>query len=365
MGGFLAAMLQLTFQVNGQMNNGLLPAADTVILWQGFQLHWTYNHRLNRMGSYVRPANGAFQIVKTGATGIGRDSGHFITQWAALASRHAAFHHLRDTLRLRGKEGDLIHAEKTIALPSTHPMMQKGVALLNGFDLVSMKKADKLTYLKITVDTPQFFSGKDSIRIRISAAVRMNCRSLECAFFNQEVDYRLMVDVLLVEGDENLAAAYHETGTRYQWDKKEELITAPVEVAIGGISEKRFAVGVTGWRSLEITLDKSHWLVDWSSLLTNPAYDAATGRWRGRLHWSVKQWREGMQRDSYSRQSLLSKAQPGRAALKAGLVLLQFKSGCVERGSRAGSIVWKGGNRSALSREAVRQETIRPVIHCD
>ncbi|HKJ69905.1 MAG TPA: hypothetical protein VKA68_18260 [bacterium] len=73
----------------GQITPGEITGA--VAIWQGFEHHWTYNHRLNRFGDYVYTVsrtdnlNEAF-VTHTGATGLGRDTGTSVTNYSLLSS---------------------------------------------------------------------------------------------------------------------------------------------------------------------------------------------------------------------------------------------------------------------------------------
>ena len=76
-------------------------------VWQGFELNWTYNHRISRIGSFMYNDS----VYATAATGIGRDSGWFNTHYIQLPAENKQYHEFKIYQRIEAKENRLIVAD--------------------------------------------------------------------------------------------------------------------------------------------------------------------------------------------------------------------------------------------------------------
>lgn len=334
---------------------------DATVLWRGFQHRWTYNHRLNRLGSRVdnpncQAGNCATQVINTAASGTGADKADFTTYISTLAANGVRFKTGSVTLRFSGKEGEESAAEKAISLVADSGFInrQEYIVVLNGFDLVSEQKADKL--LKLSVGASEgYYDGSDrSLHFDIYGTLNMVCNSPECECFKNTYAYQLTVNYLLIAGD-SLAFLARKANLhrKYFWDKRSELQENAPKQLFKGDSTRKYAVGIPALQSFTIELDVPHWFLEWHTCLEPYQYNPQNGTYAITTDFFFKQWRKNMKRYSYSRKySRWSKRKSGVAILSTRVVLLQFKEACVRNLEYRGTIKWGGKNQTAVRKEA-------------
>ena len=142
------------FFVNGQSMQA--QSDGEAAIWRGYKHKWTYNHRINRIGSFVD--NDADEMIYTSASGFGEDSTFYTSGYSRLESDEIHFKYGKVSLDIEGKEGDLIVKNATIELPFSEKEIQENqfYTVLNGYDILSIDKADKLNYLQIKVDEASY-----------------------------------------------------------------------------------------------------------------------------------------------------------------------------------------------------------------
>ncbi len=87
--------------------------ADAAVLWRGFTHEWSYNHRLNRLGSYIEnpldftgfPFTAT--LCHTSATGLGPDVGTFSGYYSYLAANGVSIQTGKKEIRFSGNLGDM------------------------------------------------------------------------------------------------------------------------------------------------------------------------------------------------------------------------------------------------------------------
>lgn len=172
-------------------------AGHSALIWQGFQHAWTYNHRLNRFGSYALQAGampGCDQplVVHTAASGTGGDSADFaeFATWVADAQGVAFQSGVAETV-LECQRGDpepfVVRIED---LPLAPQLQGRDVmtVVINGFDLIATEHAEKLMTLDIEVTEPVVYDGGSRARFQIFGGLCFDCRSSECQLLPVRVE---------------------------------------------------------------------------------------------------------------------------------------------------------------------------------
>jgi len=155
-------------------------------IWQGFNHAWEYNHRLNRLGSYVRlsPESDDEPVVgHTAASGTGGDIARFSEYVTVMETRDVAFQAgcaettvecpRAVTTRFRIKLDPLELAPDLVG-------KQTYTILINGFDLAAQRHADKLIAFDLEISEPVIHADGRSLRFNIFGDLCLDCRTAEC-----------------------------------------------------------------------------------------------------------------------------------------------------------------------------------------
>lgn len=204
---------------------GGLVAQNTAIFWQGFSQDWTYNHRINRMTDYVTQKDNAFLLCHAGASGTGADSGRFVQHYTTLETPKAQFYTGFIELKFEGKEGDAETQAKIekITLPAALQGKKQYYVVLNGFDLLSIEKADKFIEFGYSVDPqPKITDGKTAA-LSFKADLKVDCRSPECEMFKHIYSYSLKLYYTLIAADDGFVATPGLIHSDIKWDKINEI----------------------------------------------------------------------------------------------------------------------------------------------
>lgn len=380
---FLAIFIFLTTAMTAQPT--AQPYTDAAVVWRGFTHQWTYNHRLNRLGNYIlNPVFTQFpyqaQMVHTSATGVGGDVGFFDAQYSYLAMRNVAVQSGVVNIEFSGREGDMHNTVKHLLTDSKiamQPQSAECVVVLNGFDILSERKADKVSLLNISVGEAEYLPASNKIKFDVSASLEVTCKSFECNRFNQKFDYKIQIHYLIFMTDyarQNVVAAPDKSSTLgvanvggfhateqtiqrvYNWDKDTELDLSPESHTLSGIKDPTFGEAILAFKSISLHLDRDHWMLDWHSAILPEQYDPQTGKFKYSLDLLFKQWDESMKRNSANpRISRFSGKRRGWAIQEATVCMLQFHDAFVRHADRSGIVKWDGHNQSAGADASVQR----------
>lgn len=343
---------------------------DVGVVWMGFEHTWTYNHRLNRLGDYIeQPEYEGFdhpiKQIHTGATGVGWDEALFTSFYTTIKSKEVGFQAGNVTLRLQDKEGKEAIASSKITIPLQQNLQQKDqiVAVLNGFDLVANRRADKLKKISIEVSDPIYNQAKTTATFDVKIKFIANCGSLECNRFIQKVDYNIKVQYLLIAGNNDKFFGTEKPFRKnYEWDKKDPFEDGTVNFSVVG--QPNFNKATMGFKSIIVNMDRDHWLVDWHTAIHPQFYNSNTGVYDFAMDLMLKQWKKKID-SPFKFQSKFSKRKDGWAYVNGSVVLLQFKDACVQRQSRFGTLSWKGMNKGADGNEAINVHRFKVKEGCE
>ena len=87
--------------------------SSQIPVWQGFELNWTYNHRINRLGSFIYQDS----VYNTAATGLGKDSAWFNTHYLLIPKPGRQYNEFKIHQRIEAKENELIQIEIDTVIP--------------------------------------------------------------------------------------------------------------------------------------------------------------------------------------------------------------------------------------------------------
>lgn len=239
------------------------------VIWQGFDHEWEYNHRANRLGSYVTPADDAgaeidrWTVGHTAASGSGPDTATFSDYYTSLAA--AGVWLTTATVRLDFDGPDTVPiietARPSIPLPDEMQDRDKYAVLLNGFDLISDSDADKLIEFWLGIDSQPTDGSGGTADVELSGRITGDCSTPECG--DDRTKFTLYVHLLLLAGDSD-SFTFSEARTvdnSYSWirsqDASDEVhlnqhgtvrLTADRDDAFDGPNE-RATLGITGFQA--------------------------------------------------------------------------------------------------------------------
>jgi len=344
--------------------------SEGIAVWQGFEHHWTYNHRLNRLGDYVRttdePSSG-FRVfdTHTAATGIGDDEGTYQSYYAFLSVMGIHAVQKQVSFHFRNRRGRVTRQTEQVSIPwDEAPYEPRMIAFVNGYDLVANQSAFKLQTLQISVSKPRYDAGSEQITCQVSATLNMQCRSLECKKFEPNYNYTLRVEVLVLMSGPVMHSVEEHYQNIYDWDRKAEPPIYPVRDTLTGAGNGVYPNAILGFRSLSILLNREHWFIDIASDIYPGRYDPNTGSYDFDLNLLFKAWKKGMRRHAADRlDSQFSFREKGSAVLLATVIMVQLPEGCVIEREVPGRIIWRGKSRDPRSPAAV--QTIATSFNTD
>lgn len=334
------------------------PASEGIAwLWQGFDLAWSYNHRVNRIASIVeqapcasRGAPGArcgARATLGAASGTGPDVAQVATHATRVRGEGLAFGFGATDLVLSGREGATLVARAEVPLEVDPRLADQAshVTLLNGFDLAATASADKVTRLALRVGEVRWTA--DGAVVDVVAELVAACSSLECPP-KDDVDYRLRVAVAVMGGREDTLGRHDVVASHsHQWTRSRDRLGAastssslPMPVA-----ESAAVVGVRG---LELALGRETHLV-----ALGLRADAASGD-AGEVRTVVASWSPRM-RDPRVPESLVARRQSGSATWHVDLVAIDLPTAEVTRELATARVAWAGWGRPATLPDATRE----------
>lgn len=306
-------------------------------VWQGFDASWTYNHRLNRLGSYIYQDS----ICNAAATGLGKDSGFFNTHYRLIDNDDLIFNELHFYKRIEAKEGELVHLNLDTVIPVSFHL---SVFYLNGFDFIANNDADKIQLIDIAVKIVK--GDNDSTHLKLQASFIFNCQSIECDWMNNDVDYDLH---FYIGGITFLNTAYisyvksEPIDQQVSWDRKRGATTYSNPITTENINF------LTGFK---FSLNKAHWYSGMSCNI-QPNIEVML----------FEQYKLKMKKNAYYKpHANFSKKSKGNGQYWMQVINvtrpLDIKSKHYEYKT---SIIWKGNNKSAFLPESKRISSLYSI----
>jgi len=374
---------------------------DTGVVWRGFRHAWSYNHRLNRLGSWVEMGKCVgdicrYEVGHSGASGSGKDRAAVRDAYTELSATGVGFDAGNATLSIEGMEklpdngggqDEVIRVEEDVEvdLSPTWQKYDRYAAVLNGFDVQSEGTSAKVVDFNLGVS--EVSTDRDTATFTITATVLFDCDSVECegpgtkrgGKGKQEVDYELDVQYLLVGGHDDTLQVTRadEMANHYSWDRcKNNKVENPFtdeeedddwkgnnfpgnhmhcERSEGWELDYRnmvkrdtgwgdtggdYSVGTVGISELDVDLEAEAHFSQFD-MVVGGSYDA-TGGYDVKALPFFKEWT--------SRHGLYSSAKfayghKGSGSAHVEPVLVQIADGCKRSFVTAGGLEWMGGDR--------------------
>ena len=174
--------------VQAQNSTETLQSYNKALIWRGFEHRWTYNHRINRIGSHVSLRDNEGYCMHYSATGLGSDSTFAKTHYTYIETPNVVFKETEIKILVNGQEGDLLNKSAQVYLDLDDWMQNKTHydVLVNGFEMKSMIKADQLQLLRFLVEDPVYIPETQQIYLTANFNLVTNCRTLECELFKNQ-----------------------------------------------------------------------------------------------------------------------------------------------------------------------------------
>src|SRR5262249_49181983 len=139
-------------------NAQTLQPYNQAVIWNGFSHRWTYNHRCNRIGDYVKFNDGQPETAHTSATKLGQHSTYYDSYYSLVSSPDVVFKEGEISIQLHGKERKMLEKTVTVVMDADEWLKGKEnyITLVNGFDLHSEKGSDKIQLFRLSVEDGEY-----------------------------------------------------------------------------------------------------------------------------------------------------------------------------------------------------------------
>lgn len=327
-------------------------AQHTFTVWQGFSNYWTYNHRLNRLGDYVAQSsennNNYATITHTAATGLGKDSTYFQSNYAIINTNDIAYFAGKIDFKLSGKEGNSCTIKKHIKLQPSQQLQNNDnyISVLNGFDIIAIDDADKLQQLKINIENPSYNKNTNNLEFIIEASLNTDCKSLECSWFHDVFDYHLEVHYLILAyNKEYVTSQKIPYYNKITWNKETEIKATSTSNKIA--ITPTFTTGFLAYKSINILIDHEQHYLGFENNINSVFTTNDTLHYDMNLFYS--NWKSNMKQSPASgKQALFAYRSAGWCVQQGELNFIQLKQGNIIYQQSKGNLFWQGKNKSAL-----------------
>jgi len=288
------------------------------------------------LGSYIYQDS----VFNTAATGIGKDSASFNTHYLLIPKSGKQYTEFEIYKRIEAKENELIQIQIDTMIPLSY---HHSIFYLNGFDIIANNDADKLQIMEFGVKMVK--GNEDTTYLRINITLMFNCQSLECDWINNEVDYdlRLYIGNISFPSEDYISYVKGEMyNSKDTWTRQVNNVSNKIQ------ADPNTPQFIT---DLKISLDKAHWFSGISAFIDN-----GNGTFM-----EFEQYKNKMKKNAYYKpHANFSKRSKGSAMYQMeGIAFTHPEKLNRDPKEFKGSIIWKGNNRSAFSREAIRSISIK------
>ncbi|TNE92430.1 MAG: hypothetical protein EP330_01890 [Deltaproteobacteria bacterium] len=333
-------------------------ASDKLLLWQGFEQEWTYNHRINRLGSWVTPpacteeAGCSAEIAHAAASGSGADQARVrdLGEWVSAPGLDVQYG--MSTLWFTGREGEQLQDAECIPMPGS------GAAVLEGFDIKALRSAHSLWGMAFQVEHEEV-EGVEVLCV--SGELQMACRTAECRR-DRFTEYVVEVRWAWVTAPGLHVTDHVLPAHAYAWEAETLLDMVKfrdhmLDVELVGIEGPPLATA--GLSRVGVQLSAPLHTRGLALALHPGDYDPEAGRLAAKAHLLYQQWGPV----EIAPLTVAQFSKHGEVELSAEVVLLQLDEGCTEPVSFDGSVYWHGGGADGRGDDAVTLTEV--VLGCD
>ncbi len=351
-------------------------------LWRGFQHNWLYNHRTNRIGSFIDKHYSKFTVNHSAASGTGADTLHFQDEYSIVQKGDFSFYSNKVFFNLKEKKGHTIAFRKdlVIKLKAGDKNINFG-ALLNGFELIPKdysknkmkpKKNPSSKLHLLDIEIREIYRNADELKLAVLGSLNLDCKSIECTISQTDFDYDLDIHFIILKGKKQDFDYEKSSGpitNHYSWKKtgkknEKNLLNDGVkeDVLFLKNSLEDFDSYAIGYRKMSLIVhnlaygpDKSVHMLD-VNINIKEFRPFSTNQIHLRHEIFFRNWRRKMQSSGNS--SWVSFGQQGSFKGEVRLGVFRFKDTQVKLKNNTGTIFWKGEDKSAHDKDALVSKEI-------
>ena len=352
----------LTFIGQGITTDPSLKSYNKAMIWRGFNHLWSYNHRVNRLGSNVfLDKNDIPKGTHFSASGLGSDSTFYSIYYSYVESPNLRFYQGSVKILVTGKETQLLNESKefSVLVPDWFRNLGNYKSLINGFDIKSKEKADQPILFEMHLDDPYYSNQSNEIKFRANVNWVANCRSAECSVFSNSTTYELTIYYLIIgyEDQEALPFEFYNKKS-YAWTTDVETPYDPIKKVFQGYPNK-FDKALIGIKSLGFILNEEQWLQEMNYQVSIENYKKTEGIAIANIGMQFLGWKEGMKAHAVSKaKAMFAHKKPGWVSMSLNTTMIQFDKGRVVDGKTSGQMFWPGWNASASGNMAVDEKIL-------
>lgn len=324
---------------------------NKAIIWRGFNHLWSYNHRVNRLGSFVfLDSNQVSKGVHCSASGLGSDSTYYEQYYTKVESPHLRFYQGSTTIVVTGRETQLLSDNKEIAcvVPPWFQNLSRYKSIINGFEIKSIEKSDLPILFEMHVDDPQYSSHSREVKFKTNINWVANCRSAECPIFSNTTNYEITLHYLLIgwENSDALAFEFHNKKS-YEWTVDEEK-QFEGEKKMYQVQIDKYENVFLGIKSFGFILNEEQWIQELTYKASIENYFKQEGKLNADIGMLILGWKEGMKKQAVAkRQAMFSHKKPGWVSMTMNTTIIQTNNSKVIDGESSGTMFWRGKNIKA------------------
>ncbi len=336
--------------------NQKLPLYNRAVIWRGFDHTWTYNHRINRLGSYVFiDSTGIPKGTHYSASGLGADSTDYEIYYSYVEHPKLFFFQGVAKVLVTGKETLLLteNQEISVVVPEWFRNKSRYNSIINGFEIKSLEKSDQPVHFLANIDDPIYSNTSGEMKFKVQFNWAGNCRSAECEIFKNTTTYELTIHYLLVGYNTDDAIAFQFLNTNsYSWGTEFEVPNHPIKKKFG-VEPNKFNHSIIGIKSFGFSLYEEQWMQELNYKVDIDNYYKERGEVDASVHMLFLDWKEGMKRRSARKaSSVFAHKKSGWVNMNLTSLILQSNYEKVYHGESIGSLFWRGRNISSSSKEA-------------
>jgi len=293
---------------------------DRTLIWQGFSHEWTYNHRINRLGDFVRQMNDSVYTVNhTSATGIGKDSTAFASHYLVAKSNDKIFQNIDTSIIAVFKKNNTFKAK--IILPRNN----NETLILNGFDIAAINEAYKFGKYAVKINEKRNFE--------VEIELKLTCNSPECNKRAAVVNYKLDLFFIKIKTNQKWQTCTDSVSHHAYHEKKIE--RKPSRVFFNNIEW----LAIKGF---QIEFDRENWLQKCVMNIQKNAVQMAFAPFEVNMKKNA----------AYPARASLSKYISCHSTMKMQLLEVNESPIQVQHKNTVGKMFWKGLNKPSTNNPA-------------
>lgn len=334
-----------------------LPNYNKAIIWRGFHHQWSYNHRVNCLGDYVKRFDQLHHQDPTSthisATGAGPDNTNYDSYYTMIETPSAVFQESKAAFSLKGHFDSLHQDIDTFSFNIGKWMSGRShyVTLLNGFDMHTEEASDRIREFKLYVKDLSYDPAKNIATIIVKADMKLDCQGPGCKG-SKILAYDFDVYILMMAYNDGEAWVGQDSfSKKYKWTVYKELDNEIVTRPVASNQHTDLPFATIGIKSFGVKLNKGLDMIQWNNYLQQPnitSFGPGSRHIEAALNFQFRQWNKGMMSSKAEPwQHIFSQKQAGSESASIDVVTIQFKSVdslSYQQTHQDPVMFWPGGN---------------------